>query len=792
MGFIRDMAGKRHVREGFGVGLIAFTLLTVISLVSYSENDPSFSHAVSGAGGINNAAGVVGAYLSDSLVQMFGASVYAIPVFCLALGIMMFWENAKTFALSLVAGGMLFFVSFCSLVNILWPQDPIYATAYGGGFVGYLFAEKFLVAILARAGAGVVAFALLFVAALVTTRMSFGQFFRVTWEFVKKAWGFARETIFPAIAALIARLRKQPQAAREEESAAVAAPEIVKQPAAAPVEKSSAPEAPKIVKREQEKPKKGPEEEFKVLQADFGFVQEGMYALPPLSYLADPKPSGKQRSEKEMLINAQILTKKLADFGIDGRVTQVLPGPVITQYEFEPAPGVKVSKIAALADDLAMGLRAMSVRILAPVPGKAVVGVEVPNAYVEPVNLKEMLTASPFVDSDSKLTIALGKDTGGTPVVADLAKMPHLLIAGSTGSGKSVGVNAMIMSILFKARPDEVNFIMVDPKMLELSIYDGIPHLISPVVTNPKKAANALRWAVNEMERRYALLADKGFRNIAGYNEWAEEQLDDEAKKAKRRKKEKDVEVRVQRFDEDGEMLADSIEVDEPVKKLPFIVIIIDELADLMLVASKEVEDSLARLAQMARASGIHLILATQRPSVDVLTGLIKANFPTRLSYQVTSRIDSRTILDSMGAEKLLGKGDLLFLPPGSGRLQRIHGPFVSDDEVKRVVEFVKKQGKPQFNEEILKMQEKADLPAGAEEEGLGDDEEFFEQAVELVALTRQASISMVQRRLRIGYNRAARIIETMEQRGMVGPADGARPRQVLIPAPPGKEDEGE
>ncbi len=788
------MAGKRHVREGFGVGLIAFTLLAVISLVSYSENDPSFSHAMSGSGGIRNAAGVIGAYLSDSLVQMFGAAAYAIPVFCLALGIMMFWKNAKTFAISLVAGGMLFFISFCSLVNILWPQDPIYSTAYGGGFLGYLFAEKFLVAILARAGAAVVASALLFVAVLVTTRMSFGQFFRIMWDFAKKAWAYAREAAFPAVAALFARLwRRPPQNTNEEESAAEETPEAVKPAAiAAPAEKSSAAEAPKIVKREQEKPKKGPEEEFKVLQADFAFVQEGMYALPPLSYLADPKPSGKQRSEKEMLINAQILTKKLADFGIEGRVTQVLPGPVITQYEFEPAPGVKVSKIAALADDLAMGLRAMSVRILAPVPGKAVVGVEVPNAHVEPVNLKEMLTASPFTESDSKLTIALGKDTSGMPVVADLAKMPHLLIAGSTGSGKSVGVNAMIMSILFKARPDEVNFIMVDPKMLELSIYDGIPHLISPVVTNPKKAANALRWAVNEMERRYALLADKGFRNIAGYNEWAQEQLDEEAKRVKRRKKEKDVEVRVQRFDEDGEVLADSIKEEEPVKKLPFIVIIIDELADLMLVASKEVEDSLARLAQMARASGIHLILATQRPSVDVLTGLIKANFPTRLSYQVTSRIDSRTILDSMGAEKLLGKGDLLFLPPGSGRLQRIHGPFVSDDEVKRVVEFVKKQGKPQFNAEILKMQEKADLPAGTEEEGLGDDEEFFEQAVELVALTRQASISMVQRRLRIGYNRAARIIETMEQRGMVGPADGAKPRQVLIPPPPGRDTQDE
>ena len=549
-------------------------------------------------------------------------------------------------------------------------------------------------------------------------------------------------------------------------------------------------EPPKIVKKAEKTQISKPEEEFRAKQAKFEFMAEGSgYSLPPLSYLTDPKPFNRDKSDKELLINSQILTKKLADFGIDGHVTLVSPGPVITLYEFEPASGVKVSRIVSLADDLAMGLRAVSVRILAPVPGKAVVGIEVPNLQVEPVYLKQILTSSQFAESESKLTMALGRDTHGTPVVTNLAVIPHLLIAGATGSGKSVGLNGMIMSILYKSSPEEVNFIMIDPKMLELSVYDGIPHLIAPVVTNPKKAANALRWAVTEMERRYQLLADKGFRNILGYNEWLDEQEKEALKKKPKKKNEDSVEVAVKTFDEEGNLISEETHADVPAKKLPYIVIIIDELADLMMVASKEVEDALARLAQMARASGIHLMLATQRPSVDVLTGLIKANFPARLSYQVTSRIDSRTILDTIGAERLLGKGDLLFLPPGTSRLQRIHGPFVSDDEVKRVVEFLRKQGKPQFNEEILRMQERADDAASGEEDG-GDDDEYFEQAVELVALTRQASISMIQRRLRIGYNRAARIVETMEAKGMVGPSDGSKPRQVYIPAPPGKDED--
>ncbi|MBI5178831.1 MAG: DNA translocase FtsK 4TM domain-containing protein [Nitrospinae bacterium] len=783
---LREMAGKRHVREGIGVASIAFSLMAVVSLVSYSPGDPSFSHAVAGDWAVKNAAGIIGAYLADTIVQLFGTAAFAIPVFALSFGISLFWENAKPFAISLIVGVGLFLLSFCALVNIAWTADPLYPEAYGGGFFGYLFAEKFLVRILAPAGASIIALAVLFISVLVTTRMSIGQFLSVMKSVVLKLWGILCE-FAPHVLELFQKVREKAvgDAAEKPEKEKEEAKEEPEIPAPPP-----APEEPKILKKA-EKPQiqKMPEEEFTTKQAKFEFMAEGNgYSLPPLSYLSDPKPFNRDKSDKELLVNSQILTKKLADFGIEGRVTMVSPGPVITQYEFEPASGVKVSRIVGLADDLAMGLRAVSVRILAPVPGKAVVGIEVPNQQVEPVSLKAILTSPQFAESESKLTMALGKDTGGTPVVTNLAAIPHLLVAGATGSGKSVGINAMIMSILYKATPEEVNFIMIDPKMLELSVYDGIPHLIAPVVTNPKKAANALRWAVTEMERRYALLANKGFRNIGGYNDWAEEQLKDIKKKPKKKKED---EVIVQKFDEEGNLIADMVETNEPPKKLPYIVIIIDELADLMMVASKDVEEALARLAQMARASGIHLLLATQRPSVDVLTGLIKANFPARLSYQVTSRIDSRTILDAIGAERLLGKGDLLFLPPGTSRLQRIHGPFVSDDEVKRVVEYLRKQGKPQFNEEILKMQERAEEAAEGGED-MGDDDEFFEQAVEIVALTRQASISYIQRRLKIGYNRAARIIETMEQKGMVGPSDGAKPRQVLIPPPPGRELEDE
>jgi DNA segregation ATPase FtsK/SpoIIIE, S-DNA-T family len=458
--------------------------------------------------------------------------------------------------------------------------------------------------------------------------------------------------------------------------------------------------------------------------------------------------------------NAVKLTKTLKSYGIDGHVREIRPGPVITMYEYVPAPGVKISKIASLADDIAMSMEALRVRIVAPIPGKGAVGIEIPNDSTETVYLKELITADIYRTTKSKLTMALGKDIEGNGYVADLTRMPHLLVAGATGAGKSVSVNSMIMSILFKATPSEVRFIMVDPKMLELSVYDGIPHLLLPVVTDPKKASLALRWAVEEMERRYKKLSALAVRNIDGYNRRVRQAV------------EKGEKLEVTTLDKLGN------EVQEKCEHLPYIVVIVDELADLMMVASREVESSIMRLAQMARAAGIHLILATQRPSVDVITGVIKANFPTRIAFQVASKHDSRTILDANGAEHLLGKGDMLFMSPGAGGITRVHGAFVSDEEIQRSVAFLKEQGRPQYDESILAPREDA---AGAEVEE-GEKDEMYDQAVAIVIETRQASISMIQRRLRIGYNRAARLVEMMETEGLVGPADGAKPREVLAP----------
>jgi len=486
------------------------------------------------------------------------------------------------------------------------------------------------------------------------------------------------------------------------------------------------------------------------------FPDEG-YVPPSLSFLNNPSETPEGQNEEGLIKNSNTLQKKLADFGVEGKIVQVLPGPIVTRYEFEPAPGVKVNQIVNLADDLALGMRAPSIRILAPVPGKAVVGIEIPNTEREFVYLKHVLGSDEFQKNRSPLNLSLGKDSLGNPVVADLAQIPHLLIAGATGSGKSVGVNSMVVSILFNASPQEVNFIMIDPKMLELSVYDGIPHLISPVIVNPKKAANALRWAVTEMERRYKVMVEKGVRNIASYNRAVKENQSVNGTSPEPGFIE----------DEASDHLLEST--------MPYIVIVIDELADLMLVSSKDVEDALTRIAQMARAAGIHLLVATQRPSVDVLTGIIKANFPARISFQVTSRVDSRTILDMIGAERLLGKGDMLFLPPGTSHLQRIHGAYISEEEIKRVVDFLKEQKQPVYQEEIMEAPEQEE----SFEEDLQD--EFYQQAVDLVAKTRQVSISMIQRRLRIGYNRAARIVELMEHQGLVGPADGSKPREVFV-----------
>ncbi|OGQ45757.1 MAG: hypothetical protein A3H42_00540 [Deltaproteobacteria bacterium RIFCSPLOWO2_02_FULL_46_8] len=481
---------------------------------------------------------------------------------------------------------------------------------------------------------------------------------------------------------------------------------------------------------------------------------------PPISLL-DAESQKKTIVDEEILKkNAQLLENKLLDYGVQGRVTEIHPGPVITMYEVEPAAGTKVNKIVNLESDLSLSMGGKSIRIVPHIPGKAALGIEIPNHERETVWLKDIIGSPAFQKSKSKLTLALGKDIEGRPVINDLTKMPHLLIAGATGSGKSVGLNSMVISTLYKATPAEVRFIMIDPKRLELSVYEGIPHLLLPVVTQPKQAVAALKWALREMERRYRLLADIGTRNILTYNEKIEKgQLtlvsEEEAKDTLEKNKEAICHT----------------------GKLYYLVIIIDELADMMMVASQEFEETITRLGQMARAAGIHLILATQRPSVDIITGLIKANFPARISFKVSSKHDSRTILDQMGSETLLGSGDMLFMPPAASTLMRIHGAYVTEGEIARIVSHLKNQGTPTYDTSVL------EVPADDAKEPDAFDEEdtlLYDQAVRLVAETHQASISMIQRRLRIGYNRAARMIEKMEAEGVVGPADGAKPREVF------------
>jgi S-DNA-T family DNA segregation ATPase FtsK/SpoIIIE len=461
----------------------------------------------------------------------------------------------------------------------------------------------------------------------------------------------------------------------------------------------------------------------------------GDWKLPPLALL-EKHVSDKEEVDKEIYYQvSKQLEQKLKNFGVSGKVVGISPGPVVTTYEYSPAAGVKINKIVGLADDLALGLKAQSVRVVGSVPGKAALGIEIPNANRSVVYIRDLLASEEYRSREDKLAMVLGFDVVGSPSIVNLAKMPHLLIAGSTGSGKSVAINTIIASILYNATPEEVRLLMVDPKRIELSGYEGIPHLLHPVVVEPKLASRALMWAVREMERRYKLLEEAKVKSFDSYNEVAEE-------------------------------------------KLPYIVIIVDELADLMMVASKDVEGSIARLAQMARAAGMHLILATQRPSVDVLTGLIKANFPTRISFKVSSKIDSRTILDTSGAEHLLGAGDMLYLANGSTGLQRVHGAYISEAETEAIVNFLKEQGNASYDESVTAVMEEAESP-----DGNGGDEEYderYDEAVNLVCESGQASISMVQRRLRVGYNRAARMIEMMEKEGVVGPADGAKPREVL------------
>jgi S-DNA-T family DNA segregation ATPase FtsK/SpoIIIE len=739
-------------REIWGVLIGLTALLIAISLISFNVNDRSFN-TPSGAVNTHNWGGFVGAFLADLLLQGLGLSSYLLPLFLFFAAFKMFRASYRGVQLTRATGYLILLVSVGVILSVIVDSE---SARDSGGIVGGFLKETVLVPLFGRLSAILIALFALLLSVMLLTQNSLLELI----GYSQKSFVEVKKSLLPAVTQRL-KLYKEKREQRKGENTKkdkkdYTPPPIVMNDEPRAMFENDGP-GKKLVK----KPPLPPEQ-FKLPE-----VGEG-YKLPPLELL-DPPENVEIKIDKDTLhANSLILQKKLEDFGVKGEVVAVRPGPVITMYEFKPAPGVKVRRIVMLADDLAMALRAVSVRILAPIPGESVVGIEIPNPRRETVNLREVIESDTYRDSESKLTLALGKDIGGAPFATDLARMPHLLVAGATGTGKSVSINAMILSILFKSSPQDVKFIMVDPKMLELTIYEDIPHQLVPVVTDPKKAAAALFWAMDEMDRRYRLMREKGARNIDNYNRTLEREAGH---------KKGVLELTDGEPPEELAAIGGSLSKDAPLvhARLPRIVIIIDELADLMMTVGRDIEEYITRLAQKARAAGIHLILATQRPSVDVITGLIKANFPARISFQVTSRVDSRTILDSMGGEKLLGNGDLLFLPPGTARLTRVHGAFVSDQEVRKVMKFIKSQGRPNYRPEVLEAKKEIDAAAA----GDGEYDEMYDQAVAIVTETRQASISMVQRRLRVGYNRAARMIEQMERDGVVGPADGAKPREV-------------
>jgi DNA segregation ATPase FtsK/SpoIIIE, S-DNA-T family len=763
-----DEARKEKLaKELQGIGLGAAGLFILLAFLTFSAADQSFN-SWSTEGGIHNLGGRLGAQVADLFYMLFGLASYLLPAALLfiAYNLLRFKEPRLRFYKIAAFCGLLFSLSalFAFFIDKTLFLGQLVST---GGLIGG-GAAQFLKSYLNTFGALLVLLPLLAASSMVLSGFSFVLFASWWLENMRTRWATRRE------------LASHAREGRDREKAKAEGKPV---PASGPVIKSSAPPAASTRPNFFKKEKKKEAAKDKAVQESFDFIkQEGDFITPPLSLLDSP-PATERRVDRGVLeMNARLLEKKLLDFGIDGEVKEICPGPVITMYEFAPAPGIKISRIAGLSDDLTMALQALSIRIVAPIPGKGVVGIEVPNRDRETVYLREIFTCDDFLQSRMKLPLVLGKDIAGLPSLTDLAKAPHLLVAGSTGSGKSVSVNTMILSLLYTATPRDVRFIMVDPKMLEFSMYEGIPHLLLPVVTDPKKASLALKWAVNEMERRYRLLAEKGVRNIESYNR---KLATEEAELTSLNVVDEEIIEELEELVEGGSPdLPLPFVVDDAADELdhghlPYIVVIVDELADLMMVAGRDVEEHIARLAQKARAAGIHLILATQRPSVDVITGLIKANLPSRISFQVSSKVDSRTILDCNGAEALLGMGDMLYLPPGTGRLQRIHGAFVSDAEVQRVVDFLKKQAKPVYEKSILEMKDSDDKGSDADEEAL---DVHWEDALRLVAETRQASISMVQRRLRIGYNRAARIIEMMEREGMVAPSDGtSKPREIYM-----------
>ncbi len=782
-----------HVkREVIGVLLIAAGLLILLSLVSFVPSDAK-SIAASGVAGNQpkNMIGSVGALSAAACFFMVGGAAYLFPILLGLLGARCFTPIPLTMRLRHAGSGLAAMVFLSALLHLEVTAVPTISSGWvnrglAGGIIGQVLADG-LRGYFATTGAHIVVLAGLTVALLFMVPLSLTALLQRLPDW----WVAAREQIVELVPEWPAKQEESTnQAKRTRVKAArpsreMGEPELDRevQVVAEAVEQIEVPLIPpKIQPPMKVERRVTADEEPAAAVATSPSVSDG-YVLPdPQELLSDPSGPLARLSDDELKLQSEILTKALKSFAIEGRVTEVRPGPVVTMYEFEPAPGTKVARIVNLADDLALALKAISLRIVAPLPGKSVVGIEVPNPHREMVSMKEVVTSDAFSRSRSKLGLALGKDIFGGAVCADLQTMPHLLVAGATGAGKSVGLNTMLLSILFSARPDEVKLLLIDPKMLEFQSYDGIPHLLRPVITDPKSAARGLGWVVQEMERRYKLLAEAGVRSIDAYNRRISEvqgAVSDVWQSSKPEQVELTFLSEEERLSkgEDAEPAGDNGPRDSvaptPPERLPYIMVMIDELADLMMVAPKDVEDKIARLAQMARASGIHLVLATQRPSVDVLTGLIKANFPARIAFQVSSKTDSRTILDANGAEALLGRGDMLYLASGTGKLMRIHGSFVSDDDVRRVVEFVKKQALPSYCRELqsLKIEE-------AEEEQAKD--EVYEQAKDLVLSTGQASASLIQRRLRVGYPRAARMIEQMEAEGVVGAAGRDGRREVL------------
>ena len=741
------------------LGFVA--LVAILALWGFNPADPAWSHS-GPAGRVTNPMGRFGAWMSDLLFYLFGGAAWLwalLPLVLILIGwsarqralreavepeVRPLWLTLSGFLALLVCVSTFAALRFHTSGSIM-PMGPGGVLGEGlSTWIGNAFGFT---------GATLIVGTLLLLSWRIFSGLPWVVLFEQTGALMERAVGGGGRAVESWQDRRIGKEVAQQREATVEQKRAEPMEPVFIEPAA-PVEVPVSRKATQRKEREKQVP----------------LFPEAVVGgtLPPLSLLDPAQPPTDMPTEETMQFTSRLIETRLADFGVEVKVIAAYPGPVITRYEIEPAVGVKGSQIVNLARDLARALAMVSVRVVETVPGKSCMALELPNPKRQTVRLSEILSSRPYHNMSSPLTVALGKDIGGVPIVADLAKMPHLLVAGTTGSGKSVGVNAMILSMLYKSEPDAVRLILVDPKMLELSIYEGIPHLLAPVVTDMRQAANALTWCVAEMERRYKIMSKLGVRNLASANE------------------------HIQKAAEKGEPIPNPLtltpEAPEPLRSMPHIVVVIDELADLMMVAGKKVEELIARLAQKARASGIHLILATQRPSVDVITGLIKANIPTRIAFQVSSKIDSRTILDQMGAEALLGQGDMLYLPPGTGYPQRVHGAFVADEEVHRVVDYLKSMGAPEYEEGILTGATEGE---GGDGEGGDNDAEadpLYDQAVEIVLKNRRASISLVQRHLRIGYNRSARLIEAMEKAGLVSTMDSRGGREVLAPNRAGDE----